>query len=267
MLIPIIVFSLIIAVTLRWKTIHQHRFSNQVRYLFASLESDRKVFEESQLVDLPQPVQRYFRHVLKNGQAYVKTVKLTHDGWFKTGAHKAWTAISGVEYFTTNTPGFIWKGKTAQFTAIDRYIEGKGRLQVFLLSLIRIVNASGKKYDQGELSRWLSESVWFPTTLLPSENLSWVAINATTARLLFNANGRSIQFLVSFNAMDEMAEMETSRFMGDGKTETWVTKMTNYQELNGIKIPMRAEALWRLADGDFSYARFHVKTIQYNVTT
>ena len=62
-------------------------------------------------------------------------------------------------YFTTYTPGFIWKGTTSVFTARDMYIAEKGRLVVSLLSLINVVDATVEQYNQDELLRWLAESV------------------------------------------------------------------------------------------------------------
>lgn len=118
-----------------------------------------------------------------------------HDGQFKTDLKKGWINIKGEEYFTTQKPGLVWKGTTRMFTARDMYIADKGRLIVSVLSLFKVVNGKGEKYNQGELLRWLSESVWFPTNLLPSENL---------------------------------------------------------------------QVLWRLKEGDFSYAKFNVKKIEYD---
>ena len=248
-----------------WRILLESRFRSEVKRLLSGSDLHPcKQFHEVQLTGLPDPAQRYFRHVMKEGQPYINSVKLTHDGWFKTGQRKAWTAIKGEEHFTAMTPGFIWKGTTKLFTAIDQYIGGKGCLQVFLISFIRIVKAKGEKYDQGELMRWLSEGVWFPTALLPGKYLKWSAINENTARLVFGDEGLSVSFLVTFNDQDEIAQMETERFMGAGKSATWITKMTAYKERNGIKIPTRAEAMWRLEDADFSYARFHLKTIRYN---
>ena len=46
--------------------------------------------------------------------------------------------------------------------------------------------------------------------------------------------------------------------------ETWVIKLANYKELNGIAVPTTFEVLWRLKEGDLSYAKFNVKKIEYN---
>ncbi len=267
MIVVIVAGCLIGAGLLCWKALLKLQYSKEVAGLFSKSEAHSgQKFDSAQFPGLPAPVLRYFKHVLKNGQPYINTARLTHDGQFKSGLDKPWADITGEQYFTTRRPGFIWKGKTTQFTAIDEYVAGKGRLQVFLMSLARIANGHGEKYNQGELLRWLSESVWFPTNLLPSEVMQWSAMSDSTAKLAFSNEGQAVSCVVTFNQADEIAGMETKRYMGEDKLETWLTKMSDYKEWNGVKIPTRAEALWRLDSGDFSYAKFRVKTLEYEVS-
>ncbi len=58
--------------------------------------------------------------------------------------------------------------------------------------------------------------------------------------------------------------METKRYMGKENLETWIGKLTEYREINGIVIPTTIEAIWKLEKGDYSYAKFNVKKIEYN---
>lgn len=241
------------------------QFKKQVQQLFAqSGHISDKTFSYAIIANLPEPVQRYFKHVLKEGQPYVSYVRLTHDGQFKTGQDKNWINIEGEQYFTTEKPGFIWKGSTTMFIARDLYISDKGRLVVSLLSLINVVDAQGEKYNAGELQRWLAEGVWFPTNLLPSEKLQWSPIDAQTAKLSFQYKDLSIFYIVTFNEIGEIVQMETKRFMGEENLETWVGILKNYKEMNGMIVPTSIEAIYRLEKGDYSYAKFKIKKIEYD---
>ena len=51
--------------------------------------------------------------------------------------------------------------------------------------------------------------------------------------------------------------------MGEDGLETWIGRVSDYEEINGMKIPMKIEALWKLPDGEHSYARFNVRTIHH----
>jgi len=265
MIITLTVAGVLLMVFIIGKINGSIQFRKEVKELFSQSKSNSdKTFSYKQLVGLPEPVKRYFKHVLKEGQPYISYARLKHDGLFKTGQDKEWVSIEGEQYFTTQKPGFIWKGTTSLFTARDRYISDKGRLLVSLFSLFPIADGQGEKFDQGELLRWLGESVWFPTNLLPSERLQWTPIDKMTAKLTVNYNGLSVFYIVTFNNKGEITQLGTKRYMGDENLETWIGKLTDYQEINGILIPCTIEAIWRLKTGDFSYATFHVEELEYN---
>lgn len=243
------------------------RFTKSVLHLFAiSKNVSKQTFSYAQLEGLPEPVQRYFRTVLPEGYPYISSVRLQHKGLFKTGVDKDWTAIEGEQYFTVEPPGFIWRGETALFSARDMFVAGRGRLVVTLASLVDVVDAQGSDADQGELLRWLGESVWFPTNLLPSERLEWSPIDQENAKLTFNYHGLSLYYIVSFNERGEITRMETQRYMTADRMETWVGELTDYQLINEVRIPTRIKATWKLPEGDHTYVDFQLQDIQYNVS-
>lgn len=241
------------------------KFSKQVKELFAQSKNiSQQQFHKSQIDSLPEAVQRYFNHILKEGQPFISYARIKHEGQFKADLKKGWMNIKGEQYATTERPGFIWKGTTAMFIAQDMYIADKGRLIVSLFSLINVVNAKGEQYNQGELLRWLGESILYPTNFLPSDKLNWFPIDETTAKLTFDYNGLSLFFNITFNNIGEITEMETKRYLDLTNFETWVIKVSDYKELNKVIIPTRFEVLWRLEKGDFSYAKFDITEIDYD---
>jgi uncharacterized protein DUF6544 len=242
------------------------RFRKEVELLFSQSKNiSNQSFSYRQLEGLPDPVQRYFRHVLKIGQTYISYVRVTHGGQFKTGLKKDWINIHGEQYATTEKPGFIWQGTTSMFTARDMFIADKGRLVVSLFSIYNVVDARGEQYDQGELLRWLGESVLYPTNLLPGERLQWFPIDFETAKLTFKYNNLSLSFIITFNEIGEITQMQTKRYMDQKNLEVWIIKCGAYKEMNNVVIPMAFEVLWRLRTGDFSYANFVIETIEYNI--
>ena len=241
------------------------KFGREVKALFAqSKRITGQSFHKTQLDSLPEPVQRYFNHILKEGQPYISYARIKHNGQFKTGLDKGWINITGEQYATTEKPGFIWKGTTAMFVARDMYISDKGRLIATLFSLYNVVDAKGDKYNEGELLRWLGESILYPTNFLPSERFQWFPIDSNTAKLTFEYNGLSLFFKITFNEIGEITEMETKRYMGEDNLETWVIKAANYKEWNNVIIPTAFDVIWRLDKGDFSYAKFNITEVEYD---
>ena len=265
MKIIFIIIGIILLILLICKINYSIKFKKQVVLLFANTEKSNQIYSEKQLESLPKNVQRYFKYVLKEGQPYINSVRLTHNGFFKTDLKKDFTAITGEQYFSSQKPQFIWKGETSFFTARDFFIDEKGGLIVTIFNVYNFVDSSGNNFDEGELQRWLAESVWFPTNLLPSEYLKWSEIDDNSAKLFFNYKTISFFFIVRFNQIGEITEIEGNRFMTAERKEKWVCKMANYQERNGVKIPISDQAIWRLKDGDQVYAKFEVQKIDYNI--
>ena len=213
--------------------------------------------------ELPEPVTKYFSHVLPNNQTRIKKVHLKHSGYFKTTVNGKWIKIRGEQFFSTEQPEFRWIGKTFMFKAVDQYINAKGSLKVKLFSIFPVVNERGAHVDQAELLRWLGESVWFPSNLLPSEHLKWLPINSKSAKLTYSYNGLEIYYIVYFNEKGEIFKLETERYMEKERLEKWTGKVSEYKGFDGMKIPSHIEAIWKLDSGDFKYADFYVDTIEY----
>lgn len=134
-----------------------------------------------------------------------------------------------------------------------------------MLSLINIVDGRGEAYNQGELLRWLGESVLYPTNFLPSQHLKWAPISDNKAKLIFEYNGLSLFFIVTVNAKGEITQMETKRHMEVNKLETWIIQLSKYKEMNCVMVPTALKVLWRLPKGDFTYADFSIQKLEYDI--
>ena len=236
-----------------------------VRQLFAAAgNGPLPSYHQTQLAGLPAPVQRYFRHVLPDGQPYLRGLRLRHTGQFKTALDKAWVAIEGEQYITADPPGFIWQGTTSQFVARDEFVAGRGRLDVRLFGAVPIAGGTGPAYAQGELLRWLVESTWLPTALLPSEYLAWAAIDDHSARLTLTHHGYSVSCVARFNERDEIAECEALRQIDETTQRPWLCRFEQYRRWHGVRIPTVGEASY-LSDGQRQpYARFVVQELTYD---
>lgn len=261
LVVLLFVFSVIIT-----DVIFRIRFKKEVKLLFSTVKmGQNKVFTYDQIRNLPEPVQRYFRYALKENQPDIACVRLKHDGTFRPDPKKGWMKIRGEQYFNVHDPGFIWKAGISIMTARDMYLNNKGRLVITLLSLYNIVDAQGPAYDQAELLRWLIEHIWFPTALLPDENLQWTAIDRHSAGLTFKYHSLSLFCKVFINTQGEITRIETKRYMSDTRMETWIGKCSEYKERNGVRIPVKIEAAWLLDTGEYPYARFNIQEIEYNI--
>ena len=233
-----------------------------------------KIFSFNDLEGLPEPVQRYFKYALKDGQEHIKFVRLKQVGEFRMKENQPWMPIKAEQYFTTEDPAFIWWVKLAMAPFIwiegrDMYYQGKGSMLIKLLSTITVADAAGSEMDISSLIRFLSEAPWFPTALLPSDYIEWKEIDSNSARAVIKDNGYTASGIFTFNEKGEITKfISNDRYMEvDGKyfKEQWGGYYRNYQEIEGMKIPIEGEVEWNLSDKDLQYAKLKITDIQYNI--
>jgi len=241
----------------------REKFNKEVEKLFTvSNKITDKIFSLEQIKDLPEPVQRYFRYALTDQCSYISFVRLKHKGELKV--NNKWSKIKGEEYFTTETPGFLWRGKLPLFTGSDRYIEGQGNLQIRLFSLIKIVDEKGAELNQGELLRWLSETPWYPTALLPSDNLRWEETDENSAKVIFTDNEIEVEGIFHFNSKGQATKFEAKRYK-DKELEDWIGYYYDYQMVDRVRVPFYVEVGWNLEAGYDKYVKFQVNKLQYEI--
>lgn len=239
-------------------------FRNNLRLLLANAHISNAVISHKFPKILPEPVASYLKKATPKNKPVISFLFIHHKGYFKTAINKPWTAINGKEYFTVNPPGLLWQGITSQFSAVDFYFKGKGKLSVWLFAAIKLFNKKGTTIDQAELIRWVGESILFPSSLFPSEHVHWQAIDDTTALLLYTTDNKEpLSFIVSFNSHHEVETIETKRFMGN-RMERWMGTFKNYKSIEGYWVPTLLEAIWIIDGIQYPYAKCNIEKFEIN---
>ncbi len=276
----LLILGVVIVIIILFITISKILFDKMVTKEIDILTEDgsktqSKTFSFNDLEGLPEPVQRYFKYALKDGQEHIKFVRLKQVGKFRMKENQSWMPIKAEQYFTTEDPAFIWRVKLAMVPFIwiegrDMYYQGRGNMLIKLLSTITVADAAGSEMDISSLIRFLSEAPWFPTALLPSDYIEWKEIDSNSAQVVIKHKGYTVSGIFTFNKKGEIIKFVTNdRYMEvDGKyfKEQWGGYYRNYQEINGIKIPTEAEVEWNLYDRDLQYVKLKITDIQYSIT-
>lgn len=222
---------------------------------------------------LPEPVRRYLRYAIPLGAPAIRTVHLSHDGFFRLKLGSPWLPIHGEQYFTVGRPGFVWNATIRMkpllwIEARDRLFEGRGNMLVKIASTFTVADASGPEIDQGSSLRWLAEAAWFPYALV-SNAVHWEAIDARSARATLVQDGLPASAILEFDVEGKPTFLRGERYFSTdsqhSKLLPWSGRYLEYREFGGFKVPSYAEVSWQLPEGEFSYARFRVTDIQYNV--
>jgi hypothetical protein len=248
------------------KLYQDRRFESDVKRLFLPDPAVKiRQIARPKTGALPEPVARYLNFAVKDGTAPAYSAKILHSGRFKTSLDGGWSDIRGEEYFLCRKPGFLWRGFLTGASAVDRYVNGRGSLSIYLFSMVRIMEGKGPAYDQGELLRWLGEALWFPTALYPGQNLEWKSAGQNSAELVYRDGNLSVSYLVFFEADGRVSRIETMRYMNGSRLEKWVGYCSDWRETSGMMIPFRIQGGWVIGGKEMLYADFVLDRIDYDM--
>lgn len=239
--------------------------------------SARPAYDEQELAALPPPVQRYFRAVLKPGQAMIAAATLHHAGSFNLSeAAPQWKPFTSEQRVVTRRPGFVWDGKIMLLPAVpvrvhDLYVAGTGVLQAALFGLVTLADMRGTDaLAQGELMRYLAEAAWYPTALLPREGVQWQAVDEQSARASLQDGKVSATLLFHFDSAGLIdwvrADARGRSVNGKIVMTPWEGRWADYALQGGLRVPIRGEVAWLTPEGRRPYWRGEVKTLRYELS-
>ena len=228
------------------------------------------LIELADISRLPKPVQRCLIQSGVIGTPRIKSVRLEQTGRFKTAPNRPWAPFTAVQTFDLESPGFEWqvRMKMAPFIIVkgrDQLLDGRGSMLIKLFGLFPIVNERGPEMDQGAMTRYLSEAVWFPQVFI-KEFITWESLDSLSARATLTIGEKSATGIFSFDALGRITEFSCQRYAMEGKTmvlRRWRTPTDAYGEREGLRIGVKGRAIWERPEGDYTYVDLEITTLKY----
>jgi Family of unknown function (DUF6544) len=266
-------FAVVAASLSGGRLLFERRVSGEVERLFAASQvSQPSIVTEADLAGLPAPVQRWLHSANAVGHERPVTIRLRQEGQFRLSEDKGWMPYTAEQYFTTDPPGFIWSAsfQMAPLLSVrgrDRYVDGRGDIDMRLLSLVPVAKKSGGGLNQGALLRYLGEIAWFPGAAL-SPHITWEEVDSTSARATMSYQGTTASATFTFDEQGRITAITAKRYNdAKGRIEAWTIPIRAYGEFNGIQVPVEGEGVWNYSSGDFTYIRWRITNIEYNQTS
>jgi hypothetical protein len=228
------------------------------------------VVTQEMLADLPEPARRYLHYTGVVGRPVPGIVRLRQKGRMRLQPGQPWMPLDAEEHYTVRPPGFVWAGAVrlgplAVVRARDMYAEGSGRMLVKVASLWPVADASGEQLDQGGMMRYLSEMIWFPAAFL-ADNISFETVDDSSARVTLTDHGRTATGTLFFDKEGRVTDFVAKRYRTPDASspDTWSTPVTGYGEFEGLRLPVRGKAIYKLPDGDLEYIDVTVSDLRYD---
>ena len=268
-LIAILALAAGIAVAMgvwRW---NRSRDTFRARLASARLIPAVRVYDACEIESLPPPVQRYFRAVLRDGQAVVTSVRLSQQGLFRMNEKKdIWQLFHATQFVTTHPPGFAWDARIRMIPGVrvfvrDAYLHGAGSLHAAVFGLATVADLHDTpEMARGELLRYLAETPWYPTALLPSQGVLWEGIDDSSARATLNDGVTTVSLVFGFDAEGLITTAwASSRPRSATESAPWLCRLGDYALRAGMRVPLEGEVEWQLPNGPAPYWRGRVTAI------
>lgn len=274
----------LVVIALGLRLVGANRWAELIRTQTSELEAGRldaqgklpspARFDARELEGLPEPVQRYFRAVLTDGQPIIGAASIEMAGKINMSATaEQWKPFTSHQRVITRRPGFLWDAQVDMFPGaparvVDSYVAGQGQLIAKLLGLVTVADAhGGGELARGEFMRFFAEAAWYPTALLPSQGVRWQAADDASANATIVDGPITLILLFRFNESGLIDSVRAeSRGAGVGKDMVmlpWDCAYSNYQRQDGMLIPMAGEAAWVRSEGRKAYFIGNVEKLSY----
>jgi len=242
-------------------------------FLRQSLKPAKAIALE-ELEHLPAPVQKYLVYSGAVGKSNPQNVRIEFEAemYRKPGDSPMKATSVQYNFFGSYTRIFLMKASKMliPFKAKHIYSDQQATFQVKLAGLFNIVDLKGEELTKAETVTVLNDLCLFAPAGLADKRLSWREIDPLSCEVTLCNGSYTVSATLYFNQQGELVNFisdDRSALQDDGtiKSARWSTPVNNYMEIEGRMIPVYGETIWHYPEGDFTYGKFRLKQIQYDV--
>ena len=228
---------------------------------------------EGDLARLPEPVRKYLRYCGAVGRPRVRNLHVTFTGTIHRTLQSGPMRITVEQYEFFDPPMRLFYMKASvfgvPFDGLHVFRGTSATMRVRIASLFQVVDARGPMMAQSETVTLFNDMCVLAPTTLVDGHIQWEPVDSLTARARFTKDGITIGAELRFNEAGELVDfVSRDRFMSadgvHGEICPWSTPVRDYREFDGRRVSTFGEAVWHTPRGAFTYARFVVKTIEYD---
>lgn len=230
---------------------------------------------EADIAPLPAAVQQYIRLNGAIGQPRVHNFRVRFHGQIRSGPDARWMSLTGEQYsfYDQRSRLFLMDASMfgIPFEAYHKFVGPSATMRVKVASVVTVVDAKGPEMDEAETVTLFNDLCVFAPGALIDPQIQWREIDPLTVSASFTNLSYTIRAVLSFNDRGEL-----TNFVADGRGAStkdgtsftkmpWSTPLSDYREFGPHRLMGRGECVWHAPAGDYSYLRFELDTIEYNV--
>jgi hypothetical protein len=222
---------------------------------------------------LPALLRIYLERVGVVSKPRVKAFRARFEGTLKGSPGSGFmdVEVEQHEFFDPAARYFVARGSRfgVPFAAFHRYVGAEATMRVRVASLFDVVDARGSEMNQSETVTLFNDMCLLAPATLVDAQVTWQTVGVRALRGTFTNAGHTISADLSFDSRGDLENfVSDDRYQSaDGKVYEklrWSTPVRDYRDFGGVRLAARGDAVWTEKDGNFPYARFELKEIEYD---
>jgi len=222
---------------------------------------------ETDLLPLPEPVQRYLKYTGVLNKPKLKNIRIVFEGQMREKGKEFFPfTCEQYNFFDNPTRLFFMKAtmKSVTVPGYHRYSHATALMDIRLFGLFPVVKRAGKDMNKAETVTLFNDMCLMAPATLVDKRIIWQAIDSNSAKATFTNQTITISAILNFNKQGQLINFISND--RDVNHYPFSTPASNYKTINGINIMTYGEAIWHYPDGKFVYGKFYLKEVEYNVS-
>ncbi len=226
---------------------------------------------EVDLSHLPEPVKNYLKYAGVLNKPKVKNMRLVFEGDMREKG-KDFFPFTCEQYNSFDEPTrlFFMKATMKGITVpgYHKYNNAIATMDIRLFGLFPVVKQAGDIMNKAETVTVFNDMCLMAPATLVDKRIQWQAIDNHSAKAIFTNHGISIAATLFFNDKGQLIDFLSNdrAAVADMKQYPFSTPVKDYKNINAVNIASYGEAVWHYPNGKFTYGKFRLKEVEYNVT-
>ena len=246
------------------------RFEHDRDALLAHPLRAAPIVTEVDLASLPPLMQTYLRRVGAVGRPRVRNMRVRFDAQMRSSATSPWMQATATQYEFFDPPArLFYMNATRSGVPLDvfhRYIDSAATFQVRIASLVPMVDKSGADLTRAETVTLMNDIVVMAPAAVLDLPFAWKTVGERSLLATFANAGNTVSATLTFDAAGDLIGFLSNDRTQEDPNVPWSTPISGYRDVDGIRIGALGDANWVETSGEWTYGKFEIRSIAYNVT-
>lgn len=250
----------------------QNDFRNDIQTSFEKTTiNDNELITAQDLEHLPNPVQNYLRYVGVIGHPKVKSFRAVYKVKMRS-KDQDWFTFTSEQYSFTEDPTRLYfleaRFKGLPTVGYHKYMDEQASMKIKLLGWIPVADEKGEALFKAETVTYFNDLCVMAPGALIDPKIFWKTINDSVVEATFTNKGVTIKAQLFFNEKGQLVNFISNDRLdiNENKNYPFSTPLGDYKKIGAFMLPHHGEAVWEYDDGLFTYGKFELKSIEYNVS-